>query len=66
MGFYGNVANSNKTAFSFDKTYASRVAMDASAQSDGVFLGRYVLIEYDEPVIEGYAKAEGGQVSIQT
>lgn len=62
MGFYGNVANSNKTAFSFDKTYASRVAMDASAQSDGVFLGRYVLVEYDEPVIEGYAKAEGGQV----
>lgn len=62
MGFYGNVANSNKTAFSFDKTYASRVDMDASAQSDGVFLGRYVLVEYDEPVIEGYAKAEGGQV----
>lgn len=54
MGFYGKIANSNKTAFSFDKTYQTRQMMDEEAQSDGVFLGRYVLIEYDEPPITGY------------
>lgn len=54
MGFYGRIANSNKTAFSFDKVYSSRIAMDNGAENDGVFIGRYVLIEYDEPPITGY------------
>lgn len=54
MGFYGKIANSNKTAFSFDITYQTRQYMDEMAQSDGVFIGRYVLIEYDEPPITGY------------
>lgn len=54
MGFYGKVANSNKTAFSFDKTYASRREMDEFVSSDNIFIGRYVLVEYDEPPISGY------------
>jgi len=54
MGFYGKIANSNKTAFSFDITYQTRQYMDEMAQSDGVFIGRYVLVEYDEPPITGY------------
>lgn len=54
MGFYGRIASSNKTAFSFDKVYSSRVNMDSYADLDGVFIGRYVLIEYDEPPITGY------------
>ena len=57
MGFYGKISNSNKTAFSFDRTYSTRVSMDAAAATDGVFIGRYVLIEYDEPPITGYYNA---------
>lgn len=47
MGFYGNITNTSKTTFSFDKIYANRLEMDnACANGDGVFLGRYVLVEY--------------------
>ena len=48
MGFYGNITNVNKSTFQFDKTYPNRTDMDASAASDGVFVGRYVLVDYDE------------------
>ena len=54
MGFYGKVANSNKTVFSFDRVYPTRRAMDLACQVDEVFIGRYVLVEYDEPPITGY------------
>lgn len=58
MGFYGNVSSSNKTAFSFDITYSSRTLMDTNAQTDGVFIGRYVLVEYDAPPISAYYKTD--------
>ena len=51
MGFYGNITNVNKTTFTFDKIYRNRKEMDDAIKgdlSDGVFIGRYVLIEYDE------------------
>ena len=54
MGFYGKIANSNKTAFSFDKVYTSRHEMDLNAQNDGIFIGRYVVVEYDEPPVTAY------------
>jgi hypothetical protein len=54
MGFYGNIQNSNKTAFTFDMVYSSRNLMDEMAQKDGVFLGRYVLVDYDETFVEAY------------
>lgn len=47
MGFYGNITNTNKTSFNFDKVYPNRYLMDQWATTDGVFLGRYVLVEYD-------------------
>lgn len=47
MGFYGNITNTNKTQFTFDKSYPNRKTMEARLASDGVYLGRYVLIEYD-------------------
>ncbi len=47
MGFYGNITNTSKTQFSFDKVYSSRLQMDNSANSDGVMVGRYVLVDYD-------------------
>lgn len=52
MGFYGNITNTSKTTFSFDKIYTSRRDMDeACAEGDGVFLGRYVLVEYGATVL---------------
>jgi hypothetical protein len=54
MGFYGNVTNTDKTTFSFDLIYATRYDMDRNANEDGVFLGRYVLIDYDEEPIKAY------------
>lgn len=47
MGFYGNITNVNNTTFVFDRIYPNRVAMDQNADIDGIFIGRYVLIEYD-------------------
>lgn len=54
MGFYGNIANTSKTTFSFDLIYDSRWQMDQNAETDGVFLGRYVLIQYDAVPIKAY------------
>lgn len=57
MGFYGsNISNSNKSIFTFDHIYETRAAMDNKAQSDGVFLGRYVLVEYDAAPQKAYYK----------
>jgi len=53
-GFYGNISASNRTAFTFDRVYKTRTMMDSQCATDGVFIGRYVLIEYDEPPITGY------------
>lgn len=56
MGFYGNITNTAKTTFSFDLVYESRFRMEEAnkVNSDGVFLGRYVLVDYDTDVIEAY------------
>lgn len=47
MGFYGNITNTSNTTFQFDRIYPNRLAMDANANNDGIFIGRYVLVEYD-------------------
>lgn len=47
MGFYGNITNTSKTQFQFDRTYPNRATMEATMNVDGVYAGRYVLIEYD-------------------
>ena len=47
MGFYGNITNTSRTQFQFDKTYPNRATMDNYVNVDGVFIGRYVLVEYD-------------------
>lgn len=49
MGFYGNITNENKTTFKFDRTYSNRTVMDKGAGTDGVYPGRYVLVDYDTP-----------------
>ena len=55
MGFYGNIMNTTKSQFSFDKIYQNRTVMENSlidefgnAISDGVFIGRFVLVDYDK------------------
>lgn len=58
MGFYGSIINNIKTEMEFDKIYPNRYSMDqALKQGDGVYFGRYVLIEYDDQntvLREGY------------
>lgn len=50
MSLYGNVRRIGSQQFQFDRIYPSRVAMDEanSTRSDGVHVGRYVLIEYGQ------------------
>lgn len=47
MGFYGNISNVNKSTFQFDKIYPNKAAMETFCAKDGVFVGRYVLVDYD-------------------
>ena len=60
MGFYGNISNTSKTNFSFDLIYNSRVQMEDAMETDGVFLGRYVLIQYDAPPVQAYYNNNDG------
>lgn len=48
MSFYGNISNAGKTQMSFDRVYPNRKIMEENAQTDGVFVGRFVLVEYDD------------------
>lgn len=48
MGFYGNVKNTARTQFYFDRIYPNRKAMDSNAEKDNVFPGRFVLVEYEQ------------------
>ena len=66
MSFYGNIANGNRFQYTFDKVYPNRATMEEALVKpnpetnligDGVFLVRYVLIEYDDNTFsrrEGY------------
>ena len=74
MGFYGNVKDIEKnSSFIFDKIYPNRQTMDYAAKTDNVYIGRYVLVEYDETVsnldykkasLNDDIKAIGGQYYI--
>lgn len=59
MGFYGNITNTSKTNFVFDKIYTNRKAMDSNISKDGIFIGRYVLVEYGEITEDSFIKAYG-------
>ena len=62
MGFYGNITNTSRTQFQFDLTYPSRFKMESQCPKDGVYVGRYVLVEYDSNpnnvVKDGYRKGK--------
>ena len=59
MGFYGNITNTSKTNFVFDRIYSNRSAMENNAATDGVFIGRYVLIEYGTKTPDSFIRAYG-------
>lgn len=62
MGFYGNITNVNKTQFTFDTIYPNRLEMDTNCTTDGIFIGRYVLIEYDSGLsLDSYYQAYSKQ-----
>ena len=46
MSLYGNVKKVASSTFQFDIVYPTRVAMEANCKTDGVYAGRYVLINY--------------------
>ena len=57
MGFYGNIKNTSRTQFSFDKVYPNRYSLDSArngqksgAEVDDIYAGRFVLVEYDTGV----------------
>ena len=52
MSFYGNISNAGKTQMSFDRVYPNRKIMEENASTDGVFVGRFVLIEYDDNTMD--------------
>lgn len=54
MGFYGHITNVQRTSMTFDRIYPNRYTMDSSAAYDGVYAGRYVLIEYERPVDKAF------------
>lgn len=62
MGFYGNITNTSRTQFQFDKTYPSRFKMTELCPKDGIYIGRYVLVDYDaDPnnvIKDGYRKGK--------
>lgn len=63
MGFYGNISSANRSSFQFDKIYKNRHAMDLNAATDGVFIGRYVLVDYDQEVSLSDIKTAVGEGS---
>ena len=48
MSFYGNITNTAKAPFSFDRIYSSRRAMELGMATDDVYAEKFVLIEYDK------------------
>jgi hypothetical protein len=48
MSFYGNISNAGRTNLTFDKIYPNRELMELKTSEDGVFVGRHILIEYDD------------------
>lgn len=65
MSFYGNITNTSRTQFQFDRTFPNRAVMDNLIGTDGVYIGRFVLVEYDKELAAdwctvAYQKTENG------
>ncbi len=58
MSLYGNIKRVDSSVFQFDRIYSTRDEMDKAAQTDGVYIGRYVLVEYGERYFTGLENNE--------
>ena len=47
MSFYGNITNAARNPIIIDRIYPNRLTMEQNQKTDGVFVGRYALVEYD-------------------
>ena len=71
--FYGNIKNNSRSSFIFDRIYSSRYEMEetldntldenGAVKGDGVFINRYVLINYSYSASGAYMEAEDGEVT---
>lgn len=48
MSFYGSISDRSRTDLKFDKIYPSRFIMDSNVNTDEIFVGRYVLVNYED------------------
>ena len=49
MGFYGHIIkDQGQTQFYFDRKYSNLAELKAHETTDGIYVGRYVLVEYSE------------------
>lgn len=46
--FYGNLSNSTRSHFQFDKIFKNRYEMDLGSATDGIYIGRHVLVNYEQ------------------
>lgn len=67
MSLYGNVKRVGTSQFQFDREYKSRVEMEQQCSTDGVYIGRYVLINYGENGIRYEKKLanDGGDMTFE-
>ena len=56
MSFYGDITNTARTPFQFDRIYPNRVEMEANKTQDGIYAGRFVLIEYDSTHLDSFLR----------
>ena len=47
MGFYGRVVAGSNQNLQFDRVYPNKDIMDQYCESDNIFIGRRVLIDYE-------------------
>lgn len=52
MSLYGNIKKVDSSVFQFDKIYPNRAELEDNEENDGVYTGRYVLIEYGQRWID--------------
>ena len=46
MSFYGDIKRVQSSPYVFDKYYPNRDTMENAATTDGIYVGRYVLVKY--------------------
>lgn len=58
MGFYGNTNSLTRSSFQIDRIYPNKYFMELSMEEDNIYLGRYVLVDYDQEIkLDGTAPA---------